>query len=371
MSRRAAWQFQICDAAVHRCCDLFLRPRARSLTPNDMSSATSADLRTNIMITRTSLASGSVSGGHDEHNPANFYMTHTGSVYRAPPPSAPASKYSGSHKNRSDLPGFEAEPNAAHYFTTTSGMAYGPEKFAQQPVRTSRYSHRAKPTDIFGLRDTPRRADSSMSATHAMGMMTENTPRKVTPRFVNGKGFRNESKTPLDRNLVLAGGAPSTDYVSASHACMMYNGDSRPSVTHQFDLPQKNISTYMHRSLAVPIHTGGGAKLGMGLPLDIGLRTEATVTDHHEKYPQNVTRYPARPDHFRTSHTSHYAERPETKLVVPPGKGGHDMTVSNVPLGGDLMIRESHTQSAFLAHERIPVRPACASRGTLGTRLRD
>ena len=72
-----------------------------------MSSATSADLRTNIMITRTSLASGSVSGGHDEHNPANFYMTHTGSVYRAPPPSAPASKYSGSHKNRSDLPGFE------------------------------------------------------------------------------------------------------------------------------------------------------------------------------------------------------------------------------------------------------------------------
>ena len=79
----------------------------------------------------------------------------------------------------------------------------------------------------------------------------------------------------------------------------------------------------------------------------------------------------ARVDHYNTSHASHYTDR-RVPLVVPPGKGGVDMSKSNVPLGRDYVPpEESHTTSMFRGTQIPPHARAreCPSRGTLGARL--
>ena len=81
----------------------------------------------------------------------------------------------------------------------------------------------------------------------------------------------------------------------------------------------------------------------------------------------------ARPGHYSTSYESHYTQ-PGTKLVVPPGKGGVDMTHSSVPLGraagGNLPTGVAHSASMFTG-QQVPEHArmrTCSSRGTLGTR---
>ena len=72
-----------------------------------------------------------------------------------------------------------------------------------------------------------------------------------------------------------------------------------------------------------------------------------------------------------TTQQQHYQE-PRATLVVPPGKGGVDRSLSSVPLCSDfagvLATPQPHSHTAFTGTQLDELRHTCASRGTLGAR---
>ena len=136
-----------------------------------------------------------------------------------------------------------------------------------------------------------------------------------------------------------------------------------PPAAHKFNMPQKNTSTFMSTSLAVPEARGSTFEVF------------ATRTNHHLPHTDNYMPPKAGPAngaaHYRTSSQMHYNTY-DVQLKVPPGKGGVDMTRSTIPLAdsrcNERQAMQAHTASMFRgeqpSHEE-KVRK-CASRSTLG-----
>ena len=295
------------------------------------------------------------------------------------------------HKNLSQLPDFHGPPSEAHHFATTSRGSYvwNQEKPVGTPRHEAKYKQKMERTQgIFG-RDLTRGGKSRdpvtgiadpvvVSTAVAMGQSVGSARRTVSPRFVHGGGFRNHSEVALDRNLV-RDGAPSQDFSTTTHASMRYDSGAASTPRHKFHLPQKNVSTYMTTAISnvappspAPRHADGPVRVGR----QFGVKEFVTATDHlkvqgpdDRGHPLYQTTQPGL-IHYQTSNMGHYMEHHGHKLVVPPGKGGVDMTRSTIPLGFDpqLAMETSHTHSMFtgMQGER---RATCSSRGTLGTRL--
>lgn len=255
----------------------------------------------------------------------------------------------------------------------------------EAPVGTPRhqavFKAKMEKTDVFGRgnADKAKRKDAIISTAHAMGRDSGSARRNPNPKFVHGGSFRNKSNVALDRNLVVDG-APPPDFSTTTNAAQ-YDVTTQLSArrTHKFQLPQKNVSTYMTTAMTniaapapSPQRTGPGGILSVGRQR--GVREFVTVTDHSQvQGPSDrshaLYQHPAAGSaHYKTSNNSHYLEHPELRLVVPPGKGGVDMTKSTIPLGRDVGLppETSHTQSMYRGHLQVPVRATCASRGTLG-----
>jgi len=123
--------------------------------------------------------------------------------------------------------------------------------------------------------------------------------------------------------------------------------DTRPKPRHRFDMPQKNISTFMHASMSVP-------------PDDPeSFMPFATHTEHRRHSSAYKDHYivhkPANGrTHYQTTNSSGYMPN-FTGLVVPPGKGGHDMTASRLPIKQDTSAEmESHSRAIYRGAQLRP-----------------
>lgn len=338
-----------------------------------MSTLQSGHLRSDINIMRTSLDPGSVIGG-GLADAESVYRTHNQTAFSTAAGVAltPSKKHAGTHKNFSQLPGFGDPPNGSDYFTTTSGSSFMQSRVV--PAPTPRYNTSARgvqPTDPIGVRGVvKRRGDPpSMSAATAMGQSTQNVLRQPQPRYVHGGGYRNSSAVALDKNLMTEGMMP-TDFSTMSHNVHSYNAEYAPKNKHRFDLPQKNTSTFLSTSLTV------GASGPSAAPAPAAsIRNLTTTTNHHQAYPALLKSGSARHDHYNTSHASHYMPTDSSRLTIPPGKGGVDMTRSSVPLGratGTQQAMETAHSASMFTGQQVPEHArmrTCPSRGTLGTRM--
>jgi len=95
------------------------------------------------------------------------------------------------------------------------------------------------------------RVDPPLSTTTLMGNATAHVTRTPQPRYVHGGGYRNTSRVALDRNLDIDGSAVPTDFTTMSHSLHSYHGDTAQKATHRFNLPQKNVSTFLNTSVTV------------------------------------------------------------------------------------------------------------------------
>jgi hypothetical protein len=267
-------------------------------------------------------------------------------------------------QNISQLPGFGDPPSTPEHFSTTANGAYN--CIGGTPAATPRHGATFKgkneaTSDIFGTRTARKTRPETTS--EAMMAQTRHVERKRNPRLVHGGDFRYRSVIALDKNL----GGPPTDYTTTTGMVVGWPGTGeRP--THRFELPQKNVSTYLTTSLGV----GAGHALGhspRARMADFPTAADAYRTPSQTTYRSSALAGSA---HFSTSHATHYA-KPGGKLVVPLGKGGVDMTVSVVPLfegtEGGPSNTTPHSASIFTgAQPPDGIRAACASRGTLGAR---
>lgn len=243
-------------------------------------------------------------------------------------------------------------------------------------VATPRFSAASyRSTDVFGIADQPR--DNVIVESNAAYMMgsTASARRKPQPRYVHGGGHRNKSSIPVGQNLVNEHTRPQ-DFTTTTHALHQYNRHSTPRPTHQFNLPQKNLSTFMSTNLGVPVPPKmPDERTGVGVR--VGVREFTTRTDHakgsREHYGGPADRGAS---HYVTANASQFTE-PSVKLVVPPGKGGVDMTRSTgmqyiVPLGkvSDTTIESNYAATFRGMQNPDGVRPTFPDRGTFGMQVR-
>ena len=248
------------------------------------------------------------------------------------------------HKNLSQIPGFDGPPNSHAMFATSSGTAFvaPPSPSNMKAAGTPRHHAKFKEKGeafaqgLFG--DLAPKGAPTQSTTQ--GMLSQGASGTYTrkPRFVNGGAFRNASTVPLDKNDP----APSfNDYASTAGTHFTWRPGS-PRATHRYELPQKNASTAFASSMGPRLAGPAGNR------------------------PQ-----PVPPGFFTNMHRQHFTEYPGVPLVVPPGKGGVDMTGSVVPLGSDFHSTptpEPHSHYAYTGAQLDEIRHTCASRGTLGAR---
>lgn len=308
-------------------------------------------------------------------------------------------------QNLSQLPGISEPPSTFDHFTTTNSIAFG-GAFAVPAVGATRHGAAFKSklsrSDIFAA-SRVQGAAATESTAAAFARTTASASRRPQPRFVHGGAYRNRSQVALDRNLVASGGArasrpacvalrvpftlaplppphpiggaapaavppaapspaaalpaaaplvmirrgppcdgslastaPALDFCTSDSVHFQWQRQNAPRPTHQFNLPHKN-----------------GSSLDVYMPET-----------------QRAQRNAAGPLHYTTSHTTQFTAYPGTTLMVPPGKGGVDMTRSSVPLGvDDYPTERAHTATAFVGTGLDCTRASCPSRGTLGARL--
>lgn len=295
-------------------------------------------LRPELRITRTGLDTASLVGQTADEGHQHF-VTHNQAAYplRAGSSSRPSTQSKYIHKNLSQLPGISEPPSTFDHFTTTNSIAFG-GAFAVPAVGATRHGAAFKSklsrSDIFAA-SRVQGAAATESTAAAFARTTASASRRPQPRFVHGGAYRNRSQVALDRNLV-ASGAPALDFCTSDSVHFQWQRQNAPRPTHQFNLPHKN-----------------GSSLDVYMPET-----------------QRAQRNAAGPLHYTTSHTTQFTAYPGTTLMVPPGKGGVDMTRSSVPLGvDDYPTERAHTATAFVGTGLDCTRASCPSRGTLGARL--
>jgi hypothetical protein len=185
-----------------------------------------------------------------------------------------------------------------------------------------------------------------------MGASSARSPRKPQPRFVHGGGFRNNSHVALDRNLIAASAGWEPDFETTATSSFNPNTtkmSARP--THRFQLPQKNTSTFMSIAHCEPA-TVAPPRREHTVGKRMGVREFSTKTDYHQPHASHyahATKVPA--DHYRTSHKSDFMDR-HPKLVVPPGKGGVDVTRATIKLStGDYPTETTHYASVYTGQQ--------------------
>ena len=104
--------------------------------------------------------------------------------------------------------------------------------------------------------------------------MTTSTPRKTAarpksrrkpqPRYVHGGGHRNKSTVNVGKNVVNEY-SPPPEFTTTHNALYQYNQQLTPRPRHQFDLPQKNTSTFMALSHHVTPSPAGSSPRGPGV----------------------------------------------------------------------------------------------------------
>lgn len=295
------------------------------------------------------------------------WVTHNQIAYTKPPANSGRSPRSDKlvQKNISHLPGMAAGPGGhKDFFNTTTGSIYTapPNPPSASPRHMATFKQKMEATDIFGVGTwASSESQVKMSTASAMGGDTMLAQRQPNPRYVHGGGHRNTSMVSLDRNLVeqLGGDAPKFGTTTAAG---LNWPDGAPRPTHKFNMPQKNTSTFMSTSLAIP-DGGDGATVDLF----------STQTNHNLPYSDHYRSKPVGGhQHYNTSYHSHYSDTAGVKLRVPPGKGGVDMTRSTIPLGErDLPFTQAHS-AAMYTGQQVPEaeRVRCVgSRGTLGAKV--
>jgi len=325
-------------------------------------------LRDDVLNVRVSMSDAPVNVDSSDYRPTHFSSTHQDQFDQKP---FCMTDISSLHKNMSSLPGFGDPPNSEDRFATTSGSTYlVPPTRSGKAAGVARHhaefkiGHEAHGETLFGNPNAKRNAETSAQT---MNQNTGSWQLKRKPRFVNGGDFRNASTVALDRNLAKHGlGAPQ-DYSTTVNATWSGGIGAQPP-SHSFMLPQKNTSTYFLTSMAVA--TGAStprseATMARITPGVMRSRTAGGPCQTSYRQP------PVSGDgHFATTHGQHFAEH-FAQLVVPPGKGGVDRSMSDVPIGSDFDVTttpQAHSHLAFSGQQLSALRETCASRGTLGAR---
>ena len=338
----------------------------------------SAALRDDVLNVRVSMSDAPVNIGSMGNRDNHFNSTH-GEHFRFKS-SEPGlrGKATSIHKNISRLPGFGEPPNPHDRFSTTSASTYQrPHTVATSKAAGTPRHHapfkivgEAHTDDVFGkLNDMQTKVETSAQA---MNASTGTWQLKPKPRFVNGGSFRNVSTVALDRNLAKYGDAMDQDYgTTASSTWWGSPGGTR--AVHRFDQPQKNTSTYLMTSMQ-PSPRMAEKQREEGAVGRLNARApDMSRTQLHGRPSQMSYRQPAMSgtDHFMTTQGQHFIDH-KTRLVVPPGKGGVDRSMSDVPLGSDFdsttMTPQPHSHVAYTGAQLDELRQTCASRGTLGAR---
>jgi len=287
----------------------------------------------------------------------------------------------------SQLPGFGDPPNPQDMFTTTSGSTHtllasaAASSAAGTPRHHAEYKTKGErhAPDIFGVSRQRKAAPPAETTSQSMNSNCKGWALQPTPRFVNGGAFRNSSTVALGKNLVPADGSYQKQDFATTQGTMLWGGGpiaQRPM--HRFELPQKNTSTYLTTSLRPTDEIEPERIREHGSVGRVNARPERSMgrasTSHG--VPPSQLSYGKPPmggiTHFLTTNAQHYVEHPGTRLVVPPGKGGVDRSLSMVPLGSDFdastPMPQPHSQTVFTGQQLDELRHTCASRGTLGAR---
>lgn len=264
--------------------------------------------------------------GYDSKDPGKDMWTTTASASFGHPHSRSGGSLPHMHKNLTTSRPFGLDGGlaGAGHFATTNSIAYDDVSWkhhdAPAPRHQASFKKALERTQVFaGEEDNSK---SRFVTTHAaLGADGAFATRKRNPRYVHGGAFRNAAVEglPGGRQPQEAEGinmSPTAGGIRATTTGATYQepGETRHRPTHRFDMPQKNISTFMHASLAVPAD-------------DLYHDTRkpfATHTDHRRPssaYKAYYTRQEPTngASHFTSDNRARYMPRWEG-LVVPPGK---------------------------------------------------
>lgn len=328
-------------------------------------------MRDDVFFKRIGLDTGAI-GTRPETSPSvDAYSTTNSVAYQSTYRDGLSTGRTTVHKNLSTLPLFDGPPSGRDHFSTTARDSFS--AMGSTPAATPRHqaTFKSKMERSSVLAETVNVPKTTTAGTMFAG--AADFPRKVNPRFVNGGDFRNHSEVALGRNLTKPGVAEG-ELTTTSRSTWGAAGAPSQRPTHRFELPQKNTSTYLTTDMGPP----AGAEprrpptIGRMTPSYLATRTDPTQPS------QRVYRTSARGGvgHYATSMGTQFSE-PGVALVVPPGKGGIDMTRSVVPLGSmnsgatpsAYPTPAAHTGSAYMGAQ-LPngLQPRCPSRGSLGAR---
>ena len=264
-------------------------------------------------------------------------------------------------QNISQLPGFGDPPNPTDLFMSTTKTSYQQQwqSRSRSQADTPRAAaalikERQERTDIFGTASS--RAPPTEPTTASLFRNGKSMPRKVNPRFVHGGAFRGHSNVALGKNLT-GPWSSAPDYSTTQASTHSWHPGAAKQPTHRYDLPQKNTSTHLTTSMVVAESRG---------------ESHRPRTGDWCRPSQTNFRSRVGPLHYTTAHATHFTAHPEVRRVPPPGKGGVDVSGSDIPLGslnnGDAPTPATHSHDIFQgAQPPDGLRHTCASRGTLGT----
>jgi len=117
-------------------------------------------------------------------------------------------------------------------------------------------------------------------------------------------------------------------------------------------MPQKNISTFMHTSLAVAPETDFTKfQTSTDHQKDMG-NAASTRRAYGEHYKRREPVQGSR--HYHTTNVSKHSGHPGVKLTVPLGKGGWDRTATTLPMPRGEMPSLSHSAAMYRGEQLGP-----------------
>ena len=118
-------------------------------------------------------------------------------------------------------------------------------------------------------------------------------------------------------------------------------------------MPQKNISTFMHTSLAVAPETDFTKfQTSTDHQKDMG-NAASTRRAYGEHYKRREPVQGSR--HYHTTNVSKHSGHPGVKLTVPLGKGGWDRTATTLPMPRGEMPSLSHSAAMYRGEQLAAV----------------